>query len=147
MITHHGIVDVPQSIIDHAETIKLENYKTTSPAKFQKHTQLTEDAAWFAVLIACAVQENTADINWVYFSVCQGAEPHVDQLDPNRFTDTTYVIPIILPKKGTSTITAGDDSAVVELNHIYEFDHTQIHSMVNEDTESGCVVVMVAIER
>ena len=39
----------------------------------------------------------TEKLDYVYFSGCQGAEPHTDLLDPSKFTNTTYVIPVILP--------------------------------------------------
>lgn len=83
-------------------------------------------------------------LDFVYFSVCKGAEPHIDLLDKNKFEPTTFVVPIILPN-GESIITAEDERIVVELNNIYEFNHEKIHSMVLEDTESGCVVIMVAV--
>jgi hypothetical protein len=78
--------------------------------------------------------------------VCNGAEPHTDLLDPAVFEDTTYVIPVILPT-GTSIITAEDVYVVTQPGHVYEFDHTKLHSMVLEDTSSGCVVIMVAVKR
>ena len=83
-------------------------------------------------------------LDFVYFSVCKGAAPHIDLLDKNKFEPTTFVVPIILPN-GESIITAEDERIVVELNNIYEFNHEKIHSMVLEDTESGCVVIMVAV--
>ena len=38
MIKYHGDVSIPQIVIEHADTIKLENYKTNTPAKFQVRT-------------------------------------------------------------------------------------------------------------
>ncbi len=67
-------------------------------------------------------------------------------MNPNKYEDTTYVIPVILPG-GKSVITAESASVEVSLGGVYEFDHTKIHSMTLEDTESGCVVVMVAIKK
>ena len=85
-------------------------------------------------------------LDFVYFSVCKGAEPHVDLLDPNVFEPRTFVIPVILPH-GKSVITAEDESVEVELNYMYEFNHERTHSMQLEDNESGCVVIMVAVKK
>ena len=144
MITIYDTVDVPQQILDHADTIKMENYKTNTPVTFQKHMDMSSHGEQFVRNLAQVINEPSEDIDWVFFSVCLGAEPHVDQLDPDKFGDTTFVIPIILPQ-GTSTITAEDDSAAVELFKVYQFDHTKIHSMVLEDHTSGCVVIMAAL--
>lgn len=141
-IVDHGKIEVPSFVLEHAETIKFENYKTNTPKHFQKHTTLPDIR--FTGAIANIAGVNIDRVDWVYFSVCKGAEPHVDDLG-DKFTDTTYVIPVVLPT-GKSTITAEDQSAVVELGHVYEFNHNKIHSMELEDTESGCVVIMAAIK-
>jgi hypothetical protein len=85
-------------------------------------------------------------LDFVYFSVCKGAEPHTDLLSPEKFEDTTYVVPVILPR-GQSIITAENWKSEVCVGGIYEFDHTKVHSMTLEDLESGCVVVMVAVKK
>lgn len=144
MIKKHGTIEIPKRVLEIAETIKMENYKTNTPAKFQKHYDLSSFKA-ISDQIAYIADVHYSDIDWVFFSAAQGAEPHVDQLPEGKFTDTTYVVPIILPN-GKSVITAEDESAEVKLNHVYEFDHTKVHSMTVEDTESGCVVLMAAIK-
>jgi len=140
-IIDHGSVQIPQHVVSHADTIKYENYKTNTPAKFQKHGAVSSELEQSIAAIA-GVDVNRVD--WVYFSVCQGAEPHTDQLG-DKFTDTTYVIPVILPT-GKSTITANGQTEEVQLGHIYEFNHNETHSMELEDTTSGCVVIMAAIK-
>jgi hypothetical protein len=85
-------------------------------------------------------------LDFVYFSVCKGAESHTDKLNPQKFEDTTFVIPTILPR-GRSIITAEDEEVDVKVGGVYQFDHTKVHSMRLEDTESGCVVIMVAIKK
>lgn len=62
------------------------------------------------------------------------------------FTDRTFIIPVILPQ-GRSVITAEKASAEVARGHIYKFNHERTQSMTVEDTESGCVVIMVAIRK
>lgn len=53
---------------------------------------------------------------------------------------------MILPQ-GRSVITAKKASAEVALGRIYGFNHKRVHSMTVEDTESGCVVIMIAIRK
>jgi hypothetical protein len=137
---------IPEAVIAAADTIKLLNYKTTTPAKFRKN-ELTEE-------LAGPMLDELADIigvpkdrlDYVYFSCCRGAEPHTDQLPRERFGPMTYIIPVILPKFGSALITAGIVSKVVEVGGVYMFNHEQIHSMTLEDNESGCVVIMVAVK-
>lgn len=143
-IVVYGTVSPPKSLLEHAETIKFDNYKTNTPIRFQKHADMSEDGELFKQQLSDAVGVPAEKLDWVFFSVCQGAEPHIDQLPEDKFTDTTYVVPIILPT-GVSRITAEAEIEEVELNRVYEFDHTKIHSMTLEDTTSGCVVVMAAI--
>ena len=144
-ITCHGKIEVPVSIVANADTIKFENYKTNTPGKFQIRPIMIEDMVLMNRLSGAIGVERSA-LDFVYFSVCKGAEPHTDLLDPAVFEPRTFVIPVVLPQ-GKSTITAQDESVDVELNHIYEFNHEEVHSMELEDTESGCVVIMVAVKK
>lgn len=82
----------------------------------------------------------------MYFSAAKGAEPHTDMLDPDKFASRTFIIPVILPQ-GDTVIRAEIDSQIAQLGNIYEFDHEKIHSMTVEDSESGCVVIIIAIEK
>ena len=142
-IIEHGIIDVPQGIIDIADKIKFENYKVNTPSKFHIRDDID---TMFKFHLSAHLGREYDSLNFVYFSVCKGAEPHIDLLDPEKFEPRTFVIPIILPT-GKSVITAEEESIGVELNHIYEFNHERIHSMELEDMESGCVVIMVAVKR
>jgi hypothetical protein len=142
-IIDHGLVDVPLTVVENAETIRFENYKTNTPAKFQIRD---ETDAVLLSNVAGLLKSPINVLDFVYFSVCKGAEPHVDLLDPEVFEPRTYVIPIVLPS-GKSVITAEDESVEVELNHMYEFNHEKIHSMTLEDNESGCVVIMIAVKK
>jgi len=144
-IVCHGIIDVPEQIAINAESIKLQSYKTNTPKKFQVHAVSSADSLLMD-RIATVVGVDKNRLDFVYFSVCKGAEPHTDLLDPNVFEPRTFVIPVVLPK-GTSIITAEDEEAVVSLNHVYEFNHKKIHSMVLEDNTSGCAVIMVAVKK
>lgn len=141
-IKFHGIMEIPKSVTKHADSIKFENYKTNTPTKFQIRTLKGCDELMDSLSNLIGISKDQLD--FVYFSVCKGAEPHVDQLNPDKFEDTTFVIPVILPK-GKSIIKAEDEESEVQLGGVYQFDHTKIHSMTLEDNESGCVVIMVAV--
>ncbi len=145
----HGLVTIPKSVIEFSEMIKLENYKVTNPGYFRVRSLPQghmEGDAEFKDSLARAIGVPKSRLDFVYFSASQGAEPHVDKLNPDKFEDTTYVIPVILPR-GRSVIIADGDEVVAELGRVYQFDHTKTHSMTLEDKESGCVVIMAAIKR
>lgn len=146
MIQHWGTVSVPASVIAAADQIKHLNYKTTTPAKFRKNTLTADLAGDLMAEVAARIGIEQSSLDYVYFSAARGAEPHTDILDPVVFTDRTFVIPVILPK-GRSVITAETASADVAIGAIYEFNHERTHSMTVEDTESGCVVIMIAIRK
>jgi hypothetical protein len=144
-IINHGIIEVPPGTIANADAVRFENYKTNTPGKFQIR-QMDESDRVFMMGLANKLNLEYSKLDYVYFSVCKGAEPHTDLLDPAIFEPRTFVIPVVLPQ-GKSVITAQDESAEVKLNHIYEFNHEEVHSMELEDIESGCVVIMVAVKR
>lgn len=141
MIENLGNVNIPYGVIQNAEKIKHEHYKVNTPSKFKVHTM---DDHTLITELSALVGVASEKLNYVYFSVCRGAEPHTDLLPVEKFTNTTFVIPIILPK-GNSIITAESDRKTVKVGGVYKFDHTKIHSMELDDTSSGCVVVMVAV--
>lgn len=143
-LKYHGKVEVPQEAIDHADTIKLENYRTNTPAKFQVRTLTGCDRLMERLAEIAGLPRKRLD--FVFFSCCKGAEPHTDLLNPEKFENRTFVVPIILPA-GRSVVFADGAWAEVQVGGVYEFDHTKTHSMTLEDTESGCVVVMVAVLR
>jgi len=118
----------------------MQNYKVNTPAKFRKNQLQSEDGETFRRDLAKLVGVPADKIDYVYFSCAKGAEPHTDQLDPEKFVDTTYVIPVILPRHG-AIIMAGEASVSANLGEVYEFDHTKIHSMFVHSDE-GCAVIM-----
>ncbi len=140
----HGSVTIPQVVTDYSDTIKLENYKVNTPAKFQVRSLTGGEEMMHGLSELVGVPKDR--LAFVYFSAAHGAEPHTDQLNTKKFEDTTFVIPVILPK-GRSVIYADGDEAEVRVGGVYEFDHTKTHSMTVEDTESGCVMIMVAIRK
>ncbi len=144
MIKDHGPIPIPSSLIAYAGTIKHENYKVNIPTKFSINAFNNEDSKEFIRELSGIVNIPEEKLDYVFFSVCPGAEPHTDALDPAKFTGTTFVVPIILPT-GDSIIVADNVTSAVAPGHIYEFDHTKTHQMDLEDTESGCVVIMVAV--
>ena len=143
-IKNHGSISIEPTMLQTADSIKYQNYKTNTPKQFQINSFHYTESSRFIFRLSDIVKISPSKLDFVYFSVCKGAEPHIDLLDKNKFEPTTFVVPIILPN-GESIITAEDERIVVELNNIYEFNHEKIHSMVLEDTESGFVVIMVAV--
>lgn len=141
---YHGTVTIPRVVTDYSETVKLENYKVNTPAKFQVRNLTGGERLMESLSEVIGIPKEKLD--FVYFSAAQGAEPHTDLLNPKKFENTTFVVPVILPK-GRSVIYADGDEAEVQVGGVYEFDHTKTHSMTVEDTESGCVLVMVAVKR
>lgn len=141
-ITYCGTVMIPDNITNHAHEIKLENYKVNTPSKFQKRFD-DVDNSQFKKDVSTIMGIGTDVLDYVYFSVCEGAESHTDNLDPLKFSDTTFIIPVLLPK-GKSVITVGGESAEVHEGGVYAFNHTIPHSMELEDTTSGCVVIMAS---
>ena len=146
MITLHGNVSIPDAVIAAAEPIKMLNYKTTTPARFQKNTLTADIAGPLLDNIAERIGVDRARLDYVYFSAAQGAEPHTDMLDPKVFMSNTYLIPVILPT-GRTVLMADGVEVAAELGEIYEFNHEETHGMTVEDTESGCVLIMVAIRQ
>lgn len=142
-ISVRGQVAIPANVIAACEEIKFESYKVNTPKRFQKHNVKSDELIRELALLT---DHEVEELDFVYFSVCKGAEPHTDDLSPKDFTDTTFVIPVILPG-GKSSITADGYSMEVRVGEVYEFDHTKTHSMELEDTESGCVVVMIAVKK
>jgi len=142
----HGEMNVPLRLVSNAETIKLQNYKTNTPKKFRVWHFDNDFDELFLYRLSDRLGLDKESLDFVYFSVCKGAEPHVDLLNPANFEPRTFVIPVVLPQ-GKSVITAEDEQVEVKLNHIYEFNHEKIHSMTLEDNESGCTVIMVAVKR
>jgi len=142
MIKYHGTVTISTETTEYADKIKLENYKTNTPAKFQ--VRCLTGCDWLMKQLSGVVDVPKERLDFVYFSCCQGAEPHTDKLNPKKFEDITFVIPVILPQ-GKSIIMAGDQKVEAKLGGVYEFDHTKIHAMFLKDNESGCVVIMVGV--
>lgn len=138
----HGEITVPEAMVRNAESIRLQSYKVNTPTKFQRRDDVDGK---FKRDLAFHLGYEAEQLDFVYFSVCKGAEPHVDQLDPAIFSPTTFVVPVVLPA-GNSVIIAEEQREIVKLNHVYEFNHEKIHSMELEDTESGCVVLMIAVK-
>ena len=145
MIKFHGFLKIPQGVIDAADPIKHLNYRTTTPVRFRKNTLTADIAGGLMEELAWLIGVSSDRLDYVYFSVARGAEPHVDQLDPQVFTSHTWVIPVILPK-GHTRIFAENDVMVAMLGGVYEFNHERVHSMTVEDQDSGCVVIMVALK-
>lgn len=143
MISFLGNVLIPQSITDKADTVKLQHYKVNSPRKFQVHEL---DDLGLIQQLAAIIDIPYQNLDFVYFSVCKGAEPHTDALNPNVFCNDTYVIPVILPQ-GESIISANGWRKKVHIGGVYRFNHNETHSMELEDTDSGCVVIMVAVKK
>jgi hypothetical protein len=146
MIKHIGSVTAGWPLREVAEGIKLQSYKVNTPKKFHVHPMHVYAGEVLKQHLSYLVNVPVSRLDFVYFSCCNGAEEHVDLLDPAKFEPTTFVVPIILPR-GKSTITADGVTLEVEVDQVYEFNHELPHRMDLEDTESGCVVLMVAVLR
>lgn len=146
MITPFNRIRIPSRIAEHCYSIKHQNYKVNKPTRFQKHTVLGDDDApsmskFFADL-SNMMMVHPDRIDCVYFSAPEGAEPHVDQLNPSEFEGRTWLIPVVVPPKFT-TLRVGEDTAIIERFRPYMFDHGIEHELTVQDT-SGCVMLMVA---
>lgn len=146
MIKYHGQIVLPSGLLEAAEHIKFQNYKVTKIGKIQKQTPEGVDAEYVMRVLGSFVKRDHTLFDAVYFSACSGADRHIDMLDQEKFEDTTYVIPLILPE-GDTIISAQGMSVIVEVGGVYEFDHTKEHEMTVEDDKSGCVVLMVAVRK
>ena len=144
MITVRGTVTPGSALLAAADKIKLLSYKVNTPKQFQVMALHGEEAADLMAQLGELIGHPHEKLDFVYFSACKGAEEHVDELDPMIFEETTFVVPLILPQ-GRSVLTANCHPMTLELNHVYEFSHELPHRLDLEDTESGCVVVMVAV--
>lgn len=140
------ILDIPKSVLDVAESIKLDNYKTNHPKEFRKETVVTDDGLYLMAQLSSLTGVPVNKLDYVYFSACRGADEHVDLLDPEKFEDVTYIIPLVLPS-GKSILHEDGYSTGIQVGGVYEINHTKPHSLDLEDTESGCTLIMVAICR
>ena len=82
----------------------------------------------------------------VFLSACRGAEPHTDDLDREIYTDTTIVVPLVVPP-GTNVFYAGEASEFFNSFYVYSFNHTVKHELILGDQESGCTVLMIAVKK
>ena len=145
-IQHYGSVKVPVEIVEAADKVKLQSYSFTKPVDFDVHSfaNLPGGSDFIADLSEFLdLDPTTLDV--VFFSCCSGAEMHTDKLDPNKFKSTTYVIPVILPEKGKKVLFTEQEEENIKLFNIYEFNHEEPHGLWLDDTESGCVVLMVGV--
>lgn len=138
MIKLVGELMVDFQTMCYAQSIREENYKVNTPSKYQKHCG--NDSFIINQLVEI-INRDYSLINYVFFSCKEGAEPHTDKLNLSRFDEKTVVIPLILPN-GKSRLLVEDETC--ELQHFlcYEFDHTKVHSLILDDTTSGCVLIM-----
>jgi hypothetical protein len=145
MIRFHGTVEIPAEAVQYADGIKQENYKVNTPAEFQ--VRVLPGCKPMLDQLATLTGQPRERMDAVYFSCPMGSEPHTDKLNLKKFENTTFIIPVILPdlrKHRVTLLTAGCTDAVLEVGGVYEFDHTQTHSLTVGD-DSGCVLIMVAL--
>jgi len=145
-IIDYGLIDIPPSIVEYADKIRHENYKTNTPKNFHKHPGNIADSDLLLKSLAEIISiDNHERLDFVFFSACEGAETHTDLLDPEVFQEITYVVPIIIPHD--SILTCEDTEIVGQPNHVYCFDHNKPHGLTMKDNEFGCVFIMVAVNR
>ncbi len=147
MISVYGKLNhrlIPEVVERYANEVQYENCNSTHHKDYSKHT-LTSLKHYNEMeeLIKITVDE-IRPLDWVYFSAANGAEPHKDLLDPEKFDDITYVIPLVLPKYGKATLVHGTAKINLELYKVYGFDHTLIHSLEVSGNDTGCTLIMAA---
>lgn len=142
---HHHLQSIPTRILVEANKIKNLSYQITDPGKFKRDELIDDDIAEILseMFWIDDCPEDLDKLNVVFFSCANGAEEHVDKLDPEVFTSTTYVIPVILPSEGNILHVDGE-SMEIEIGGIYEFNHEIPHSLTVGDT-TGAVVIMIGV--
>ena len=70
-------MEIPTSVREYAETIKLQSYKTTTPTRFKK---TFGDDFEFKTELSKKLNIPVSNLEYVFFSVCAGAEPHIEEL-------------------------------------------------------------------
>jgi hypothetical protein len=155
-IQYAGQAFPSRDILIYANSIKDENYKTSTVKQFQRRFPLLDGMSKLIDEIALRINGITyagkglyplnVDLEPVFFSVAKGAAEHTDELDRDIYTDVTIVIPLVVPK-GLSELTVGGNSINLQQFGVYLFDHTKPHKLVLEDNESGCTVLMIAIKK
>lgn len=145
MITTHGAIPLLSiDLIEAAEMIKEQNHSTDTGEYIKHHISRGCNKELFNhVASISGVDVHTLDA--VLFSCIEGAKPHVDKLNLLEFEDTTFIVPVLLPL-GSVVLNVGESSSQVDMNHIYEFNHTVIHSL-DVEHRTGCVVIMFAISK
>lgn len=147
MLNYHGQVFPPRDVLIYADTIKLDNYKTATIKKFQRRFPDLSGLKLMMDQIALRLSfDDGAAFDPVFFSCCKGAEPHIDKLDPEVYTDTTIVVPLVAPK-GNMWFGIDGGKYLMQSFGIYSFVHEREHFLQLEDTESGCTVLMLAIRK
>ncbi|BCG50227.1 hypothetical protein [Ralstonia phage RP13] len=136
---------IPTEVLRLANEVKHQNYKVNTPTKFQKRELIADVGKPLMYQLGLLIKYRPDELDYVYFSCANGAEEHVDQLDPAKFRDTTFVIPVILPN-GDNFITAEDEKMKVEIGGVYQFNHEKPHSMTVADN-TGAVVIMVGVKK
>ena len=137
----------PRDVLIYADSIKLDNYKTATIKKFQRRFPDLSGLRLMMDQIALRLSfDDGAAFDPVFFSCGKGAEEHIDQLDPEIYTDTTIVVPLVAPYGHMIFCTDGTRT-VLQPNGIYSFVHEKPHSLEFDDTESGCTVLMLAIRK
>jgi hypothetical protein len=144
-----------RDILIYADSIKHDNYKTSTIKQFRRRFPLMDGMELFLQQIALRIVDmpeirkltgTLLQLEPVFFSVSQGCEEHTDELDPEVYTNTTVVIPLVVPE-GKCELTVDGDSLNLVRNGIYLFQHDRPHSLQLDDKTSGCTVLMIAIKK
>jgi hypothetical protein len=142
-VVTHGHVRLPASIVEYAETIKLQNYKTNSVKAFQRDFHKPEGLDEVLTQVSKLVFRPKETLEPVFFSAAMGAKPHTDDL-PKDYLDVTFVLPLILPE--IATLSANVTTVRLNEGLLVSFNHTQLHSMQVSDF-SGCTILMIAVKQ
>lgn len=139
-----GGVYLSETVRAVAKEIRHQNNRVNTPTKFQKHSMHEETYVRLKKDIAALLDVPHTQVDYVYFACANGAEEHVDQLDPERFTHRTVLLPVWLPKGATTLYANGGTTPLYE-GLAYEINHELPHSLDVEDKNGGCVVIMASV--
>ena len=153
LIHNHGAIQVPLSVTGYACNVRFEAKRIEREFFPKKHPVNLQDIFWLDRQLGKRVPQIIGrGLDVVIFSCCEGADEHVDKLPKDKFEDTTFLIPLVLPRYTSFLISRDPVASAVDmepllLNTLYEFDHTLPHELSVEDRRGGCVVMMIAIKK
>ena len=148
MFTRHGAIFVSLPIVLSCDKIKHDNQKVNTIQELQKTVPQKGTVDNFLKTLADKTGQDHNKLDMVYFACPKGCDIHVNKLDSEKYTNTSFLIPIMLPGKEREAIFIyGKDYHKVHEEKVYQFDHSVPHGLVVSNFIDGCAVIMVAVKR